>query len=132
MLTITPLTRPMPHATWKHLDEIVNNSYITHEQVLKLVDDMRNHPASIYMANNVPLVVSSDDPCFWEATSLSDDFYQAFLGIASSHSDLRTLKKLATNSIRYSAMSAAEKKEATAKWLAKWSVFIEEVIADQF
>lgn len=101
-------------------------------QVLKLVDDMRNHPASTYFAQNVPLVISCDDPSFWEATPLSDDFYQAFVGIASSHSDLRTLKKLATNSIRYSSMSADEKVHALAKWQTKWTAFVEQVIAEKF
>lgn len=110
-----------------------NTQIHTHEhaQILKLVSDMRNHPASIYFSQNVPLIVSSDDPCFWEATPLSDDFYQAFIGIASSHSDLRTLKKLATNSFRYSALSADEKTDAMAKWQIKWSAFVEEVIAEK-
>lgn len=93
---------------------------------------MRNHPAASFFAQNVPLVVSSDDPCFWEATPLSDDFYQTFIGIVSSHSDLRTLKKLATNSIRYSALSDDDKLLAMEKWQKRWTNFVEEVIADKF
>lgn len=100
-------------------------------QVLKLVDDHRNHPASVFMAENVPIVVSSDDPSVWEASPLSHDFYMAFLGIASRHSDLRTLKKLAINSIRYSSLRGFEKVEAFLKWQIKWDKFIDDLVQKQ-
>lgn len=98
-------------------------------QVLKLVEDHRNHPASIFFAENVPMVISSDDPSFWEVSPLSHDFYMAFLGIASADSDLRTLKKLAMNSIKYSSLNETEKVEAMAKWQLRWDAFIQDVIA---
>lgn len=97
-------------------------------QVLQLVDDIRNHPAAVLFAQNVPVVISSDDPSFWEATPLSHDFYMAFLGIASRRSDLRTLKKFATNSIQYSSLTDSEKVEAFASWQRKWDEFIEDLI----
>lgn len=97
-------------------------------QVLKLVDDYRNHPASIFLSQNIPLVISSDDPSFWEVTPLTHDFYMAFLGIASRHSDLRTLKKFAKNSIKYSSLSGNEKFDAYAKWQRKWDKFIADLI----
>ncbi|XP_031617621.1 adenosine deaminase 2-like [Contarinia nasturtii] len=100
-------------------------------QVLKLVDDFRNHPASVFMAQNVPIVISSDDPSFWEVSPLSHDFYIAFLGIASRHSDLRTLKKFAINSIQYSSLNDSEKIEAFAKWQVKWDTFIEDLVQNQ-
>lgn len=96
-------------------------------QVLQLVEDMRNHPASVFFADNYPVVISCDDPSFWETTPLSHDFYQAFLGIASSHQDLKLLKKLALNSLNYSAMKDAEKVIALEKWQVKWDEFIEEL-----
>lgn len=80
------------------------------------------------MAQNVPIVISSDDPSFWEVSMLSHDFYFAFLGIASRQSDLRTLKKFALNSIEYSALNATEKTDAFAKWQIKWDTFIENLI----
>lgn len=101
-------------------------------QILMLVSDLRNHPAATFFAQNVPLIVSSDDPSFWEALPLSDDFYEAFLGTASAHADLRTLKKLAQNSFRYSALSTAEQADAQQKWTVKWTAFVEQVIAGQF
>lgn len=101
-------------------------------QVLKLVDDYRNHPASVLLAQNVSLVVSSDDPSFWEVSKLSHDFYMAFLGIASRHNDLRTLKKLAINSIVHSGMSMTEKSYALIKWESAWDAFIEKLVNHQF
>ncbi|XP_055626859.1 adenosine deaminase 2-like [Toxorhynchites rutilus septentrionalis] len=85
-------------------------------QVLKLVEDFRNHPAALLFVDDYPVVVSSDDRSFWRATPLSHDFYMAFLGIASAQHDLRLLKQLAINSIRFSAMDDLEKTRAMSKW----------------
>lgn len=76
------------------------------------------------------LIFLKDDPSFWGASLLSHDFYIAFLGIASQRSDLRTLKKLSTNSIKYSSLNKQEKEIAFSKWQTKWDRFIEEVIAE--
>lgn len=99
-------------------------------QVLGLVDDYRNHPASVFLAQNISIVISSDDPSFWEVTPLSHDFYIAFLGIASRHADLRVLKKFAMNSIKYSALDDDEKNAAFAKWQIEWDKFIDQIICD--
>lgn len=100
-------------------------------QILGLVDDFRNHPASTFLAQNISIVISSDDPSFWETTPLSHDFYITFLGIASQKSDLRVLKKFAINSLRYSSMNDIEKKMAFTEWQLKWDQFIENVISDR-
>lgn len=97
-------------------------------QVLKLIDDYRNHPASVFFAQNIPVVISSDDPSVWEVLPLTHDFYITFLGIASCRSDLRTLKKLAMNSIQYSTLNNTEKIDAFTKWEIKWDSFIDELI----
>lgn len=94
-------------------------------QVLKLVDDIRNHPAAVLLSQNIPIVISSDDVGLWEVSPLSHDFYYAFLGIASRYSDLRLLKKFAMNSIQYSAMNDTEKVDAFAKWQIQWDKFID-------
>ncbi|XP_075164073.1 adenosine deaminase-like [Haematobia irritans] len=97
-------------------------------QVLQLVADFRNHPCSHFFADNYPVVISPDDPSFWKASPLSHDFYIAFLGIASAHSDLRLLKKLALNSINYSSLTPDQKIEALKKWQTQWDIFISNMV----
>ena len=91
-------------------------------QVLKLVKDLRNHPASILIQNSFPLIVSSDDPGLWGAKGLSYDFYEAFMAMASYSMDLRLLKKLALNSMTYTNMEQAGKDKCMAMWMEKWSM----------
>lgn len=99
-------------------------------QVLMLVDDMRNHPASVLIASGFPVVISYDDPSFWSTKGLSYDFYMAFMGIASRNADLRLLKQFALNSIEFSAMPGPEKKHAFKLWKKKWDRFIDDVVKD--
>ncbi|XP_001601908.2 adenosine deaminase 2-like [Nasonia vitripennis] len=97
-------------------------------QVLKLVKDLRNHPASYFFALDLPVVVSNDDPGFWGARALSYDFYEAFVGIMSSRADLRALKQLALNSIVYSSMNDTEKKSVMEIWEKRWASFISKIV----
>ncbi|XP_014480254.1 PREDICTED: adenosine deaminase CECR1-like isoform X2 [Dinoponera quadriceps] len=93
-------------------------------QVLGLVDDMRNHPAASLFASGSPVVISNDDPALWGAKGLSYDFYEAFMGIMSASSDLRSLKKLALNSLTYSSMNSSERQDAMTRWNVKWDAFV--------
>jgi len=88
---------------------------------------MRNHPAASLFAKGSPVVVSNDDPGFWGAKGLTYDFYEAFMGIMSANSDLRSLKQLAMNSLIYSSMNNEEKKEALSQWQVKWDAYIFEL-----
>ncbi|KAH9489267.1 hypothetical protein Btru_057642 [Bulinus truncatus] len=98
-------------------------------QVLGLVNDLRNHPGAYLIANGAPVVVSSDGSPIWFATPLSHDFYMAFMALGSVDDDLRLLKQLAMNSITYSSMTETEKSEARTKWQTRWNAFIDDVIA---
>ncbi|VVD00794.1 unnamed protein product [Leptidea sinapis] len=92
--------------------------------VLALVHDVRNHPLSLFIAQGLPVVLSSDDPGIWEADPLTDDFYVAFVGVASRLADLRLLKQLALNSLKYSALGVKEKDLAIAKFGRQWDDFV--------
>lgn len=97
--------------------------------VLALVKDVRNHPLSLYLAMGLPVVLSSDDPGAWDADPLSHDFFVAFMGVASRKDDLRTLKKLAENSLKYSALDYDGKKKALFLFEKQWDQFIRDVIS---
>ncbi len=92
-------------------------------QVLGLVNDLRNHPAVHLVLGGYPIVVASDDVASWGAQGLSDDFYELFMAMSARHSDLRLLKKLAWNSIRYSALRADRRLRCQRMWEAKWLSF---------
>jgi adenosine deaminase CECR1 len=91
-------------------------------QVLRFVSDLRDHPALTYLVNGVPITLSSDDPSIFGNHGLSYDFWGAAM---SWKLDLRTLKKLASNSLKYSALTGEEKQQALLRWEKAWDEFIQ-------
>ncbi|KAF5290658.1 hypothetical protein FQR65_LT01948 [Abscondita terminalis] len=100
-------------------------------QVLGLVSDMRNHPGATLIANNVPLVISHDDPAFWNGKGLSYDFYMAFMGMAGRKGDLRLIKQLALNSLTHSTLPTNEKNAAIKSWENDWDHFLDDILATE-
>ncbi|CAK9827394.1 Adenosine deaminase 2 [Anthophora retusa] len=115
----------------KRLDIAIEINPISN-QVLKLVDDLRNHAARRLFSEGYPVVISNDDPGFWGSRALSYDFYEAFMALMSKHADLRSLKQVALNSLHYSSLSNSEKEKALALWQAKWDAFVEDVVRDNY
>lgn len=98
------------------------------DQCNRLVKDLRNHPLAVLLANNYPVVVSSEIPLYMGVSVLSHDLYATFLGIASSRADLRVLKRLVKNSIRYSSLNQYEKRRLAVLWKRKWTQYLVDVV----
>ncbi|CAG9791553.1 unnamed protein product [Diatraea saccharalis] len=98
--------------------------------VLKLVGDVRNHPLATFLAQNVPVVLSSDDPGVWEADPLSHDFFITFMGVASRHADLKLLKQLALNSLYFSTIK--DKDRVVHEFEIRWTKFIDSLVRDKW
>ncbi|XP_065173438.1 adenosine deaminase 2-like [Atheta coriaria] len=86
--------------------------------------DARAHPAAVMAALGVNFVICNDMPGLWGVEAVSYDWYLAFMGFASARDDLRYLKKLALNSIEYSALDKQEKGELREIWTREWIYFI--------
>lgn len=99
-------------------------------QVLKLVDDIQNHPATYLIAGGYPVVISSDDPAVWGARGLSYDFYAAFMAMSGKDDGLKILKQLSMNSLIYSALDETKKVAALKSWEAKWNKFIQNTLRE--
>ncbi|XP_070581355.1 adenosine deaminase 2-like [Ptychodera flava] len=97
-------------------------------QVMKHFDDIRNMPAAYFIAEGYPVVISSDDPVVWGASPISHDYYEVFMGVASARSDLRLLKQLTVDSIRYSALAGSEEQQCMDLWAEKWQIFLDKVL----
>ena len=54
---------------------------------------------------------------------LSDDFYEVFMTMSGRESDLKLLKTLAQNSIKYSALSSHRRLRCQEMWEEKWNSF---------
>uniref|UniRef100_A0A336K4L9 Adenosine deaminase n=1 Tax=Culicoides sonorensis TaxID=179676 RepID=A0A336K4L9_CULSO len=99
-------------------------------QVLNLVNDLRNHPAAIYLALNLPVVIGNDDPTFWGAKGLSYDYYLAFMAFSPANAGLKFLKQLVTNSIKYSVLTNQERHRFDEIFERKWDEFLTKVIVN--
>jgi adenosine deaminase CECR1 len=97
-------------------------------QVLKLVDDLRNHVGASLIAGGFPVVVTCDDPSFWGAKGLSYDWYMVFMAMTPRDGDLRILKQLALNSFLYSSLTAEDMPYAIALLEGRWDDFIHDIL----
>ncbi|XP_062540188.1 adenosine deaminase 2-like [Armigeres subalbatus] len=101
-------------------------------QVLRLVDDLRNHPAVSYVSESIPIVISADDPGFWDSKGVSYDFYYALMAIAPSTTGIGFLKQIVWDSVRYSSLTSEERTEYSEILQPKWEQFLDDLIAGKF
>jgi adenosine deaminase CECR1 len=90
-------------------------------QLLGLTPDLRTHPAAGYLNAGVQCTLSSDDPLYFGNDGLAYDFWVA---LTAWQLDLPALKKLARNSITYSALDEISKAQLMRHWENEWNTFI--------
>lgn len=97
-------------------------------QLLRLLHDLRIHPALGYMNRGVQCVLGSDDPSIFGNDGLSYDFWMAYYAWGLG---LDELKQLAANSLRYSALEPDDKAAALARWNQQWNTWVQSVATNQ-
>lgn len=97
-------------------------------QALRYIPDLRDHPAKGWLERGLQVVLGSDDPAIFGSNSLSDDVTLAYLAWGL---DLRSLKKLALNSITASSLPAHRKHRQLQVFRVRWQRWIEDVLAGQ-
>lgn len=91
--------------------------------------DLRSHPLSYLINKGVQISISSDDPGFFGYDGVSLDYTYA---AGAWNLELRDLKKISLNGIKYSSLQDSEKdalmKHFESEW-QKWINFINEIPA---
>ncbi|XP_017059022.1 adenosine deaminase 2 [Drosophila ficusphila] len=95
---------------------------------LQFFNDFRQHPVAYLIATGFPIVIGSDYPSFWNSAPLTDDFYVAFVGVASGWGNLRLLKQLALNSFIYSSLNESERNVAVTQWRCRWNRWVSQFV----
>lgn len=86
-------------------------------QVLGYVEDMRDHPASVFMANGLKLSLSSDDPAIFGYNGMTYDFYAAYTSWGLSLADI---KQLILTSFDCAALTDKERVTLLANFQKQW------------
>lgn len=90
-------------------------------QILGYIRDLRMHPGQSYLKQGVTCIISSDDPQIFKYQGLSYDLWSILL---AWDLNLRDLKALSLNSLKYSALDPAEKEQAISRWRTDWDIFV--------
>lgn len=101
-------------------------------QILRLVTDLRNHPAVFYVSESVPIVIAPDDPGFWDSLAVSYDFYYALMSLAPASAGIGFLKQIVWDSVKYSTLTETERTQYAELLQPRWDKFIEHVVSDKW
>jgi len=90
-------------------------------QVLRYVGSLESHPGAALALDGVQIVLANDDPGVFGITGVTWDWWGATM---AWHLDLRSLKKIAKNSLTYSALNETEKATAIDRWEQEWNAYM--------
>jgi adenosine deaminase CECR1 len=90
--------------------------------VLGYTLDLRTHPAKYLMAQGVQISISPDDPAFFNYEAVALDYIYAVL---AWELDIRDLKKLSLNGIKYSSINEKRKQDFYKEFETKWAAWID-------
>ena len=96
-------------------------------QILGYVRDLRMHPGNTYLTRGVACTISSDDPLIFNYQGLTYDYWEIFL---AWELDLRKMKGLAINSLKYSALDGTKKKQALDHFYKAWDEFVSKALLE--
>lgn len=95
--------------------------------VLGYTLDLKQHPIRDLMFKGLQFSISSDDPCFFDYQGVTLDYSYATL---AWELDLRDLKKLSLNGIKYASVSEEKKRHLMHEvFPGKWKAFVEHLNA---
>ncbi len=89
---------------------------------LGYVSDMRLHPGLIYLQQDLPVVICSDDGLFLTNAPLTDDYYAVIL---SWDLGIAEIKELCRNAILYGGLPEDETQALLAQWQTEWNAFVD-------
>lgn len=90
--------------------------------VLGYTLDLKQHPIKDLLFRGLQISISSDDPCFFDYPGVTLDYAYATL---AWELDLRDLKKISLNGIKYAAISDVKKLHLEKEvFPAKWATFV--------
>ena len=94
-------------------------------QILHELDDLRNHPGRIMLANGLQVSLTPDDPMVYNYTGVTPDFVAATIAFNLTVADL---KQLAYNSINTSALDEATKTRKLSAWADAWNAWVKATV----
>ena len=95
--------------------------------VLGYTLDLRQHPIKDLTHRGLQISISSDDPCFFDYEGVTLDY--SYLALAWEL-DIRDLKQLSLNGIKYSSVSEEKKAHLRNEvFPAKWAAWVASVVA---
>lgn len=92
---------------------------------LGYINDLRAHPGILYLKYGLPVVLSPDDAGVLGYTGVTHDFFVVFM---YWDLDLKGIKQLALNSIKYSGLK--DKTKLQELWDNKYNEFIEDMLKE--